>query len=401
VPAFATANDDRRNPGAGISGPAFVGRERELATLRQALSRPATIALVEGEAGVGKSRLVRELLASAALGRPRTAVAVCPPYLESLTLGPVVDALRLATDDVRGLRLSPLAGSLRPVFPEWVDELPPSPEPMADAAAARHRLFQAFAEARAGQRRCSPPDACSPNAAAVDTTFMTMASLGFSRPMKDTVSRTKDATPAARRLRGGAELCGQALLPALVRTAVARLPGVVRRVAVAAFFVPVPRFASLAGRAGVTFVGALRAVVVFAAVVLFAVLVLAAVVRLATAFFAGTVLAAAVFRAVVFFATARLGGAAALAAVVFFAAGAPVALRLVPPTAATVFFAAARGAAGFFVGCFATAIVSVSSREGSRHRARAGVARRVLSSVSTRLWSQAPVAPGWWARCYS
>jgi predicted ATPase len=146
VPAFATADDDRGYSGTGISGPAFVGRERELATLRQALTRPSTITLVEGEAGVGKSRLVRELLATAALDRARTPVAVCPPYLESLTLGPIVDALRQATGDVRALRLSPLAGALRPVFPEWVEELPPSPEPLVDAAAARHRLFRAFAE---------------------------------------------------------------------------------------------------------------------------------------------------------------------------------------------------------------------------------------------------------------
>jgi DNA-binding CsgD family transcriptional regulator len=145
VPAFATHDSDRDHARTGISGPAFVGRERELATLRQALTWPSTIALVEGEAGVGKSRLVHELLATTP-GPERTPVAVCPPYLESLTLGPIVDALRQATDDVRGLNLSPLAGALRPVFPEWADELPPSPEPLEDAAAARHRLFRAFAE---------------------------------------------------------------------------------------------------------------------------------------------------------------------------------------------------------------------------------------------------------------
>lgn len=131
---------------AGMSAPAFVGRQRELEMLRQALAQPATITLVEGEAGVGKSRLVRELLPAQASNRVRTPVALCPPYLESLTLGPIVDALREATDTVRGLRLSPLAGALRPVFPEWADELPPSPEPLEDAAAARHRLFRAFAE---------------------------------------------------------------------------------------------------------------------------------------------------------------------------------------------------------------------------------------------------------------
>lgn len=131
---------------AGISEPEFVARERELDLLTQALSRPGAVVLVEGEAGVGKSRLVRELLATLGTDQLPALVAVCPAYRESLTLGPVVDALRLATPEVRELGLSPLAGALRPVLPDWTDELPPSPEPLEDATAARHRLFRAFAE---------------------------------------------------------------------------------------------------------------------------------------------------------------------------------------------------------------------------------------------------------------
>jgi len=38
----------------------LVGRERELALLHAALSSPPAVVLVEGEAGVGKSRLVHE-----------------------------------------------------------------------------------------------------------------------------------------------------------------------------------------------------------------------------------------------------------------------------------------------------------------------------------------------------
>jgi hypothetical protein len=159
----------------------------------------------------------------------------------------------------------------------------------------------------------------------------------------------------------------------LVRTDAARVPGVERRVGVAAFFVLVPRFATVAGRAGVTFVGAFRAVVVLAAVVFFAVVVLAVVVFLAAVFFAGSVLSAAVLRAGLAFvagavpaAAVDLAGFAAALAAVFVA----------PPLGAVVFFAAARGAAGFFVACFATAILSVSSRKGygllsHRHLARA------------------------------
>jgi predicted ATPase len=43
---------------AGSAG--FVGRERELALLRAALGGDARLLLVAGDAGVGKTRLVRE-----------------------------------------------------------------------------------------------------------------------------------------------------------------------------------------------------------------------------------------------------------------------------------------------------------------------------------------------------
>jgi hypothetical protein len=58
----------------------------------------------------------------------------------------VVDALQRAADGVAGLGLTTLAGALRPLFPEWVADLPPAPEAAEDAPAARHRLFRALAE---------------------------------------------------------------------------------------------------------------------------------------------------------------------------------------------------------------------------------------------------------------
>ncbi|NUR72832.1 MAG: AAA family ATPase [Hamadaea sp.] len=153
-----------------IAAPRLVGRDRELAALRAFIHEGiprgdavsgSGVALVEGEAGVGKSRLIR-----AALGpdrpdearrpdgphsadqehRPHVLHAVCPPFREPLTLGTIVDALRQAVDTPQGLALTPLAGALRPVFPEWTDLLPPAPEPVADPLAARHRLLRALAE---------------------------------------------------------------------------------------------------------------------------------------------------------------------------------------------------------------------------------------------------------------
>ncbi|MFG1941789.1 AAA family ATPase [Nonomuraea sp. NPDC048826] len=123
--------------------PAFVGRESELAACRRALAGEPAIVLVEGEAGVGKSRLLRELLSTRT---DRGLVAYCPPFREPHTLGPVVDAVRQAVGSVAELGLSALAGALRPLFPEWADGLPPAPEPPGDAPAARHLLFRALDE---------------------------------------------------------------------------------------------------------------------------------------------------------------------------------------------------------------------------------------------------------------
>ncbi|WP_218155646.1 helix-turn-helix transcriptional regulator [Nonomuraea wenchangensis] len=142
----ATATPGAAGASRLMAAPAFVGRAAELAALQRALAQGPAIVLVEGEAGVGKSRLLREFLGSPAGREHRSLVAWCPPFREPYTLGPIVDAVRQATRRIRGLRLSGLAGALRPLFPEWADELPPAPDPPEDARAARHLLFRALAE---------------------------------------------------------------------------------------------------------------------------------------------------------------------------------------------------------------------------------------------------------------
>ena len=136
-----------RGPGAdGVGPPSLVGRDRELRRVTGALSSLPALVLVEGEAGIGKSRLVREALTRAASQGSRPLVALCPPLREALTLGPVVDAVRQAVAGPAGLGLSALAGALHPVLPEWSHELPPAPPAPADASVARHRLMRALAE---------------------------------------------------------------------------------------------------------------------------------------------------------------------------------------------------------------------------------------------------------------
>jgi DNA-binding CsgD family transcriptional regulator len=127
-----------------LTSPVLVGRERELALLLEAASSPPVVVLVEGEAGVGKTRLVAELLAHHDLRAHRRFVGHCHQLSEPFPLGPVVEALREARPNAR--TLNPVVGALRPLLPELADSLPEAPEPLGDRHADRHRTFRAVRE---------------------------------------------------------------------------------------------------------------------------------------------------------------------------------------------------------------------------------------------------------------
>lgn len=119
----------------------FVGRSRELPALRQALRAAPAIVVVDGEAGIGKSRLVAEALAG--LDDIRQLHGGCEPVQEPFPLGPVLDALRGHADRLPAPEhLSPVVGALVPYLPEIADRLPPAPPPLGDPPAERHRLFR-------------------------------------------------------------------------------------------------------------------------------------------------------------------------------------------------------------------------------------------------------------------
>ncbi|MFI6505263.1 AAA family ATPase [Nonomuraea typhae] len=109
----------------------FVGRERELLHLTALLARPPAVVLIDGEAGVGKTRLLRELAVPALAGN-------CHPM--RFPFGPIVEALRNATLPIA---LNPVTGALRPLLPEFAHQLPLDPPPVQDAQVERHRLFRA------------------------------------------------------------------------------------------------------------------------------------------------------------------------------------------------------------------------------------------------------------------
>ncbi|MFE6866689.1 AAA family ATPase [Kitasatospora sp. NPDC057692] len=132
----------------GPDGHGFVGRGRELARLAEALDRPPAVLLVEGEAGVGKSRLVAEAVRTpggTAPGAPGRTVLLgrCHPLREPEPFGPVADALR----DAAALlpppdALPPSTGALRGLLPDLADRLPAAPPDGGELLSARRLAAQ-------------------------------------------------------------------------------------------------------------------------------------------------------------------------------------------------------------------------------------------------------------------
>jgi DNA-binding CsgD family transcriptional regulator/tetratricopeptide (TPR) repeat protein len=132
------------------STPAFIGRVQELSALIDAFEAAragrATTALVGGEAGVGKSRLVRELGAHARRSGARVLVGHCLDLEEGgLPYAPFVDITRtlereLPTDE-GGAAIGPLRTALGSPPREASPEPPPSSAAPADAF-GRARVFE-------------------------------------------------------------------------------------------------------------------------------------------------------------------------------------------------------------------------------------------------------------------
>ena len=141
VPAPA---DVRR--GLRIVAPALVGRGAEMDLLVSVASSPPALVVVEGEAGIGKTRLVAELAKHPTVARYRVLTAACHRIREPFPLGPVLEAVRELRTDLEGATLSPVTGQLRSLLPEIADVLPPAPAPLDDRAAERHRVFRGLVE---------------------------------------------------------------------------------------------------------------------------------------------------------------------------------------------------------------------------------------------------------------
>ncbi|AEA28527.1 transcriptional activator domain protein [Pseudonocardia dioxanivorans CB1190] len=142
-----------RAPETRGARPALVGRGREQAVLaaawQEATAGAARLVLVQGEAGIGKSRLVEELGAWCVRRRAVVAVARCHAAEGTLAYGAVVDWLRTPAVRARLARLEPARlTELARLLPELLAEVPglaaPVPLPPGDQ---RHRLYDAIAAA--------------------------------------------------------------------------------------------------------------------------------------------------------------------------------------------------------------------------------------------------------------
>ena len=130
------------SPGLG-RGFAFVGRRHELDLLLAAVRKPPAVVMVEGDAGMGKSRLVREATTILSSQGWRVVTGFCHPLREPLPYGPVVDALGKIGPWLPDTGLPPTAGALAPLLPDLADRLPPAPATPAGPGAERHQLVQA------------------------------------------------------------------------------------------------------------------------------------------------------------------------------------------------------------------------------------------------------------------
>jgi predicted ATPase len=128
----------------------FVGRAQELARLGDLLARAAAgeplMALVGGEAGVGKTRLAEQLAATASGQGVRVLRGGCVPLgEEGLPFAPLVEALRGLAGDLDPAELEAVAGPARAELARLVPDLVASGEAAAGAGvvgAGQGRLFE-------------------------------------------------------------------------------------------------------------------------------------------------------------------------------------------------------------------------------------------------------------------
>ena len=135
--------------------PTLIGRSSQLAAMRQILARAregtGRVALIVGEAGVGKSRLLRAMTEEARSAGFFVLHGACFEAERSIPYAPLLDLVRLfagsASPAVVAHVLAPAASELVAIFPELRPVLPDAtPSPSVDPESDRRRLFHTLAQ---------------------------------------------------------------------------------------------------------------------------------------------------------------------------------------------------------------------------------------------------------------
>src|SRR5215211_5324559 len=101
VPAYRLVDVVERSPAAARGQTPLVGRDAEVAAIaaeleRSLAERTCRLATVIGHAGVGKTRLVQEIVALARDRNARVLQGRCLPYGDGITFWPLIEAVRQA-----------------------------------------------------------------------------------------------------------------------------------------------------------------------------------------------------------------------------------------------------------------------------------------------------------------
>src|SRR5690349_13738420 len=136
--------------------PTLIGRDTQLESMRRTLAHAregnGRVALIVGEAGVGKSRLLRAMSDEARLAGFFVFQGACFEAERSIPYSPLLDLVRLfASSAPRAIVshvLEPAAGDLVSMFPELRPLLPDvTPSASVDPESDRRRLFHVLAQA--------------------------------------------------------------------------------------------------------------------------------------------------------------------------------------------------------------------------------------------------------------
>ena len=145
--------------------PTLIGRESQIAGLRRILARAREgnggVALIVGEAGVGKSRLLRAMNDEARGGGFFVLSGACFEAERSIPYAPLLDLVRLfagvASPALVAHVLAPAASELVTIFPELGPLLPDAkPNPTIDPESNKRRLFHALAQVVTQLARTQP-----------------------------------------------------------------------------------------------------------------------------------------------------------------------------------------------------------------------------------------------------